>query len=453
MRGLYVMVMKKKYLNTLIAIALLGALYGGFTYWEKRKAAEPAKPDSTSSSEKLFAVESGHVKSLTIKPREGEVVTCQRDGASWTITEPKKLAADASAIDSLLTSLTGDPLDQVVDPKPANLKDFGLDSPSVTLDVTTDAKPAKFTLTLGDDTPTSGGVYAQVAGNPRVFTVASFLKSSLDKKMFDLRDKRILSLAKGQINRIEVAGKSKHWTLAKNPEGVWDLVLPPAVRADRFLAEGIVSRLESGTMQSVAAEDKKTIGKFGFSSPEVTIKVGGAGATETLTLGKKENEKYYAMNSALDPVFTLDSSFLADFQKDASDLRSKDLFTFSTYEVNRLEVETSAGKRTFEKQPQNKWKQTAPAAKDVPTEKVEALLNKLRDLRTDSFPSGENLEPFGLTKPAYRFKVQFGDKNETENVECAQAGDHAYARRSTDVLASEISKTILQDIEKALKEL
>ncbi|MBI4166195.1 MAG: DUF4340 domain-containing protein [Acidobacteria bacterium] len=443
--------MKKKYLHTLIAAAVLAALVGAAAYWEKRKAAEPAKPESTPSSERLFPVDAKNVQAFTVK--NSETVTCQREGEGWKITAPKKLAADGSAIESLLTSLVEASVDQVVDSKPAALHDFGLDTPSVTVEVTTNAKPDKFTLSLGDETPTGGGVYAQAAGNPRVITVGSFLKTSLNKNTFDLRDKRIVSIPSGQVNRIEVVSKSDHWTLAKDPQGIWDLILPPAVRADRFTAEGIVSRIENGKMQSVVAEDKKNTGKYGFALPEVTIHVSGAGKTQTLTVGKVESGHYYAMNSGLDPVFTLDSGFLTDYQKKASDLRAKDLFTFSTFEVKRLEVVSPAGSRTFEKQAGSKWKQTAPAAKDVSTEKVEALLDKLRDLRAESFPGGEKLDQYGLTKPAYRFKTAFGDKNETETVEASKAGEHSYARRSTDILASEISKTALDEIDKALKEL
>jgi len=444
--------MKKRYLNTLIAVALLGAIYAGFTYWDKRKGSE-SKSETSTSQEKLFAIDSSHVKLFTIKPREGEAVTCRREGANWVIVQPKELAADSSAVTSLLSSLTNATVDQVVDRKPANLKDFGLDSPALSLEIATDTKPEKFDLRLGDETPTSGGVYAQVAGSPRVVTLASYLKSSLDKKVFDLRDKRAVTIPAGQLQRIEVQAKAKHFTLAKNPEGVWDLVLPPAVRADRFVVEGMVNRLENLQMQSVAAEDKKNTGKYGLGAPELTLKLGGPGVTQTLTLGKKEGERYYAVNSALDPVFTLDSTSISEFQKDPSDLRAKDLFTFSAFEVKRLEIETPSGSRTFERQPQNKWKQTAPAAKDVPTDKVEALLSALRDLRAESFPKGEKLEEFGLTKPPYRFKAQLGDKNETEIVELAKVGARVYGRREHDALASELSKTALDDIEKALKEL
>jgi hypothetical protein len=444
--------MKRKYLNTLVAVALLGAVYAGFTYWDKRKGSE-SKSETSTPQDKLFAIDSSHVKSFTIKPRGGEAVTCQREGANWAIVEPKKLAADSSAVTSLLSSLTNATVDQVVDQKPANLKDFGLNLPAVTLEITTDAKPQKFELRLGDETPTSSDVYAQVAGSPRVVTLASYLKSSFDKKMFDLRDKRAMTIPAGQLQRIEVQAKAKHFTLAKNPEGVWDLALPPAVRADRFVVEGMVNRLENLQMQSVAAEDKRNTGKYGLDAPELTLKLGGPGLTQTLTLGKREGERYYAVSSALDPVFTLDSSFATEFQKDPSDLRAKDLFTFSAFEVKRLEIEPPSGSRTFERQPQNKWKQTAPAAKDVPTDKVEALLSVLRDLRAESFPKSEKLEEFGLTKPAYRFKAQFGDKNETETVELAKVGERVYGRREHDALASELSKTALDDVQKALKEL
>jgi hypothetical protein len=443
----------RRYLPTLIAIALLAALVGGALYWEKRKESQPPKPESGASAEKLFPVEAKSVQSFTVRNASGETITCQREGEGWVITSPRKLAADSATIDSMLTSLTGTSVDQIVDPQPAALDVFGLTTPEVVFEVTTNAKPEKFNLSLGDETPTGGGLYALVEGSPRVITVASHLKSTLGKSLFDLRDKRIVTIPSGQINRIEVSSRSARWTLVKNPQGIWDLLLPPAVRADRFTAEGIVSRLESGRMQSVEAEDKKGLGKFGLNAPEATVRVTGGGMTQTLVLGQKEDGHYHAMNSALDPVFTVDGSFMTDYEKKAEDLRAKDLFTFSTFEVKRLDVTTPAGARTFEKQAGNKWKQTAPAAKDVPTEKVEALLDKLRDLRAESFPPGEKLDAFGLSKPPYRFKALFGDPNETEEVEAAKSGEHCYARRTTDILASEIAKTALDELEKALKEL
>jgi len=442
--------MKKKYLNTLVALALLGAVWGAMTYWEKRKSAEPEK---TEKQEKLLSVESSHVQSVSVRPRDGEGVVCRRESGKWAIVEPKKVAADQSAVDSLVSALTDASIDQAVEPPPKNLGDFGLDQPALSVEVSTDTKPEKATILFGDDTPTGGGVYAQLAGNPRVVILPRFTKTSLTKTLFDLRDKRVLTLEENQLMRLGVEAKGTRWALVKNPEGTWNLDLPPLVRADRFTVEGLVNRLKSATMRSIVAEEKKNPGQYGFGAPELRIQASGPGGNQTLLVGQKNDADYFATNSVLDPVFTLDAGFLTQFQKQPDDLRDKDLFSFSSFEVKRVEVEAPSGPRVFEKKEEKKWKQTAPAAKDVSTDKLEALLNHLRDLRADSFPRGTNLEAFGLAKPAYRFKVQFGDKNEEQAVEASKVGEHVYARRSTDAVACEVSSSTLDDIEKALKEL
>ena len=445
--------MKKKYLQTLTALVLLGILGGVMMYLDKRQSREAAKTESKPST-KVVALDTNQIQAFTIRPRDGEAITCERTGGNWSIVEPRKLAADASAVSSLLSSLTSATFDEVIADHPPQLKDFGLDPPAVAFEVSANGKPDKTTLLLGDDTPTSGAVYAQVSGNPRVFTLPTYLKSSLSKTLFDLRDRRAVTLDVDQLQRLQVKSKDKGFTLAKNTQGAWELVLPPPVRTDRYAADEIVGRLRNLSMQTIAADDKKKPGEYGFGAPSLRLELQAPGGSQTLVLGKqdKEGNRYFATNSVLEPVFTLPADFLTSFQRDASDLRSKDLFSFSMFDVNRLEVDTPAGRRVFERQ-NNKWKQTAPSPKDEPTEKVESLLNRLHDLRATAFPKGENLAALGLAKPAYRFKAQFGDKNEMEIVEAAKAGEHAYARRSTDPVASEVTKTSLEDIEKALSEL
>jgi hypothetical protein len=294
-----------------------------------------------------------------------------------------------------------------------------------------------------------------VAGNPRVVTLASYLKSNLEKTLFDLRDRRALTLEADQLRKIELDSKGKKWTLEKNPEGIWDLVLPPPVRADRFAVDGLLSQLRGLTMQSISAEDKKSQAAYGLGSPELRLQLTGSGGTQTLVLGKKDKEgdRYFAVNSALPPVFTLNSAFLTEFQKDPADLRSKDLFSYSNFDVKRVEIDSPKGHSVFELQKDNQWKQTGGGSKTAPAAKMDTLLTRLRDLRASTFPKGSDLAPLGLTKPSYRFKVQFGEKNQTETLEISKIGEHVYARLSTDPLACEMSKSTFDDVEKALGDL
>jgi hypothetical protein len=442
--------MRKQYWNTLVALAVLGALWAGFRLYDRRKTREAAKTESK-PAEKVLPVESDRIRAFTLTPRDGEAFTCARDGKSWVISEPSKLAADQTAVTSWLGSLTSATVDDVVDAHPSNLKDYGLDPPATLIEVSTETKPADFTLRLGDQTPTSSGVYAQIAGNPRVVSLPSYDKSSLEKTLFDLRDKRVVTLDIDQISRIEAQSKDKRWTLEKNPDGVWDLALPPPVRADRSSVDGIVSQLRNLTMQAVVSEDKKEAGKYGLDSPILRLTMKALQDTQTLTLGKKDGERYDAMNSALDPIFTVEGSFLNQFQKDPADLRDKSLFSFLAFDVKRLELDTPKGHWAFEQQ-NNKWKETEPKAKEIPNDKMETLINGVHALRAESFPKAGagNLAAFGLNKPAYSFKVQFGDKKQTETVQAAKVDDKVYARRDTDPLPSQLAATALDDIEKAL---
>jgi hypothetical protein len=446
--------MKKRYLNTLIALVVLAALWGAFTYIDRRQSRRGSKIEAP-KEEKIFPLDSKHITSLTFRPRDGEAVTCQHEGDTWAIAEPRKLAADQGTLSTVLNNLTTATVDEVVDPHPSDLKQFGLDPPTYSLEVSTDLKPPKFTLLLGDDTPTSGGIYAQVAGNPRVLTLASYLKSNFEKTLFDLRDRRALTLEADQLRKIVAEAKGKKWTLEKNPEGVWDLVLPPPVRADRFAVDGLLSQLRSLSMQSIAAEDKKNEAPYGLGSPELRLELRGPGGAQTLLLGKKDKEdnRHFAVNSALSPVFTLNSTFLTEFQKDPADLRSKDLFSYSNYDVKRIEIDSAKGHSAFELQKDNQWKQTGGGSKAVPSAKMDTLLTRLRDLRASTFPKGADLAPLGLTKPGYRFKVQFGEKSQTETLEIAKVGEHVYARLATDPLACELSKSAFDDVEKALSDL
>ena len=443
--------MRKKYLNTLIALAVLAALWGITTYLDRRANRASSKLEIP-KEEKIFALDSKHITSIAFHPREGEGVTCQHDGGTWTIAEPRNLSADQGTLSTVLNGLTTATVDEVVDAHPSDLKQFGLNPPTFSLEVSTDSNPPKFTLLLGDETPTSSGIYAQVAGNPRVVTVASYLKSNLERSLFDLRDRRALTLEADQLRKIEVDTKGKKWTLEKNPEGVWDFVLPPPVRADRFAVDGLISQLRGLTMQSIAAEDKKSLAAYGLNAPELRLQLTGPGGVQTIVLGKKDKEgdRHFAVNSALLPVFTLNSTFLTEFQKDPADLRSKDLFSYSNYDVKRIEIDSPKGHSAFELGKDNQWKQTGGGSKTTPTAKMDTLLTRLRDLRASSFPKGSDLAPLGLTKPAYRFKVQFGEKNQSETVELSKVGEHAYARLATDPLGCEISKSAFDDVEKAL---
>jgi hypothetical protein len=445
--------MKTKYLKTLLALAVLAAVWGGSIYWNRRLKKASAK-STLAHRQKLFPLKSKDVESFTLRPRQGAAISCARQQGKWEIVQPRQLPADATNVGGFLNSLTGATVHEVVASHPASLKDYGLDPPAETIEITTDATPHTFTLLLGDSTPTNSGLYAQVAGKPQVVTLASYMKASLEKSLFDLRDKRAVTLDIDQLQKIQVSSKGTSYTLVKNPEGAWDLMLPPAVRADHFSTADMVDDLRGLQMQSILEETKKDLPKYGLNAPRMTLRLSGAGQTQTLLIGKKDNGNYDAMNTALDPIFTLGSDFFADFDKSPDQLRDKSLFSFSTFDAKKVEITTPKGHWVFQQQ-NNQWKETTPSGKNEASDKIENLIDQLSGLQATSFPTSDptNLAAYGLTHPEYRFQVTYGAKNRTQTVEASKVGGHSYARRSTDSVPSEISSSDLSKIEKDLASL
>ncbi|MGH9378055.1 MAG: DUF4340 domain-containing protein [Terriglobia bacterium] len=461
--------MSKRYLKSLIAIIVLLVLWFSFTRWNKHKGREEAQKARQTSAQKLLAAASNQIDSFTLTTRDGATFTCAKQGNTWSITQPQPISADQSKINSFLQSLTSATEDQQIASNPSSLKDYGLDPPAETLAVTTATIPRRFTLRLGDETPTSSGVYAQVAGRPDIFTVTDDVKTALEKKLFDLRDTRAVTLSSDQISRIQVKNGNQSYTLAKNPDGVWDVSLPVSVRADHFTVEGLTDSLQSLTMQSIVSETKKDDPKYGFSKPTLTADLITPSGSQTLVIGKKADQGYYAMNSALAPVFTLDESSVSQFQKSASDFRDKNLFSWDMFDVKSFEVTTPKGHWAFE-QNKNQWKQTAPASKSMPSDDVNAFLSALRSLQAASFPAAQpgqagqagqpgqtgqtgKMNQFGFNQPSYTFKVTFGAKNQTEVVDVAEANGKDYARRDSDALPSEVSQSTLAAIENTFQKI
>ncbi|MGH9326468.1 MAG: DUF4340 domain-containing protein [Terriglobia bacterium] len=452
--------MTRRYLNTLIAIIILVVLWFFFTGWNKHKSRVEQKKEASTAAQKILPLAPSRVQAFTLTSRDGKTFTLERkgqkgqNGESWNIVSPRPIDADQGKVAGFLQSLTGATVAQVVAAHPADLKEFGLDPPGETIRVSANSTPRQFTLLLGDDTPTSTGAYAQVVGDPRVFTLSTDTKTSLEKTLFDLRDTQVVTLDTDQINRIVVNSGKQSYTLVKNPEGVWEVSLPPDVRADHFTVEGLVDSLQSMTMQSIASQEKTDGAKYGLAAPAVTIKLTAPGGSQELLVGKKTSQGYYAMNSALSPIFTLDQDSVSQFQKNASDFRDKNLFSWDMFGVHRFAVTTPKGRWAFE-QNKNQWKETAPAAKAASSDNVNAFLSALRGLQASSFPEAKNgdMNQFGFNHSLYTVKVNFGSKNQTETAEVAKEGDKIYARRNADPLPSELTASDLKSVEDAFNKL
>ena len=172
----------------LIAVGLLAVL-GGATWWSNKKQASASK--STDTTTKVLSIPADQVQEVRVK-NPAQTLDLRRDNGKWQITQPEALPADQDTVGSLVGTFSALNADTVVEAKAADLAPYGLTNPK--LDVQIVKKDGKTdNLLIGDETPTGSGSYAKLANDARVFTIGSFVKTSIDKTPNDLRDKRLLT--------------------------------------------------------------------------------------------------------------------------------------------------------------------------------------------------------------------------------------------------------------------
>src|SRR2546430_7467356 len=213
----------------LLTASFLLLLLTGVLWWSNKRAAKADKEPIESTTTKLVGIPEDQLQEIEIKRRSGETVRLQRNDSKWQITAPKSLPADADAVSSMLSTLSSLSSDRTIEDKATSLEQYGLTQPAIELDITEKNKKTS-KLLVGDDTPAGIAVYAAIAGDPRVFALSTYKKSSLDKSTNDLRDKRLLTFDSDKVSSIELTAKKQTIVFGRSKDE-WQIVKPKPFRA------------------------------------------------------------------------------------------------------------------------------------------------------------------------------------------------------------------------------
>jgi hypothetical protein len=427
----------------LVAAAVLLALTGALYWSDHHKPSETTSASSSSTgaeapAPKILTLKDSDVSAIAIKKKGADEVALSKDvSGKWQITAPKPLAADQDAVSSLVSTVSSLSSERLVDEKPADVKQFGLAEPALEVDVTTKDKTQK--LLLGDDTPTASAVFAALSGDPRVFTIASYTKTSLDKSSADLRDKRLLTADFDKLTQIELTAKKQNVTFARDKD-TWQILKPKPLRADNFSVEDLSRKLKDAKMDTSAAtaDEKKTAAAFAAGTLVATAKITGASGTQELQV-RKNKDDYYAKSSAVPGIYKVSLDLGTGLDKSLEDFRNKKLFDFGFTDITKLEVHDGAKAVYLSKGGQDWW---LDGKKMDPTS-VETLVDKVRELSASKFIDS------GFTTPAIELSVTSQEGKRTEKVSIAKSGDNYIAKRENEPALYELPATTITDLQKS----
>src|SRR6266852_4466277 len=424
----------------LMIAAVVLAVLSGALYWSNRHpASENTAKASIDTPPKILTLKQEDISKIEIKKKGGEELDLSKDGGGkWQITAPKPLGADQDAVSSVLSTVSSLNADRLVEDKAGDVSQYGLAQPALELDVTSkDGKPQK--LFLGDDTPAGSAVFAKLEGDPRVFTIASYNKSSIDKTASDLRDKRLLTVDFDKLSQIELATKKQDIEFGRNKQE-WQIVKPKPLRADNFQVEEIVRKLREAKMDvsTADADAKKAAAAFASATPVATAKVTDAASTQELQI-RKSKDDYYAKSTAVPGIYKVSSDLGKELDKNLDDFRNKKLFDFGYDDPGKVELHDGAKAYFLTKGGQDWW---SADSKKMDASSVQSLIDKIRELSATKFPDS------GFTSPALEVAVTSNDGKRVEKVLVCKSGDNYIAKRGNEPALYQLDSASVADLQK-----
>lgn len=420
----------------LIASAVLAVLAAA-VWWTNRHKKEDSE---TKKSPELWALGQDEITSVEIARRDGERTRIEKgqDGA-WRIVSPEPLPADKDAISNFVSSAAKVEADKVVEEKPEDLAAFGLKEPYARLLVTTKDGRTR-TLLLGDDAPVGGGAFAKLDGDAKVYLLASWTKSGLDKLAVDLRDKRLMTFDRDRIVRVEIARGKDAFELSKNAQGNWVISRPQTFRADGWSVDDYVRRLQDLKLDPLLTSDQKADLKKQFESgtATVTVQVTDAAGTQKLEL-RKNKDKYYARSSAVEGFHLVQEFDAKALDKGLDDFRNKKLFDFGFNDPSKIEYRSEKRKLVLTKSGE-KWEADGRTMDNVG---VQSLIDRLRELSATGFPAG------GFTSPVIEIAVT---AKTAEKVLISKAGDKYIAKREGEPALYELTAGSIEELDRTAQD-
>lgn len=384
----------KKNIIYFCVLILIGAFY--FLYISK---IEKKKEEKKILKKKIFILPEDKISYIELKD-DGKEIICVRENGEWKI-KPQNFEADKQEIKNLLEKILKIEKERDLGTI-ENPEEFGLKNGNKK--ITIGSPGAKFSLFIGDESPTESYFYA-TKDKKNLFLISKWdVKDILEKKVFDLRDKRIIGveIEKEKITGIEIErGKRKY--VLKKEKGYWKILKPLEDLADKSKIEDIISDLKDEKIKSFV--EKADMRKTGLAKPSAVLKIFIGNRSYSLTFGNEKDGEIFAKNSLKPYIFTIDKKILEDIPENASELREKDVFTFNKGDVIAIEIKNKKEQFTLIKK-DDKWK-IEKGKKKISKEKVDDFIDDLLFLQIEDFLkySPSSLKKMGLENPEIKISA------------------------------------------------
>lgn len=247
--------------------------------------------------------------------RNGLTIDLVRHGIDqWEMAAPLNVTAAASWMNLIFANLTGMRVVKFVEDKRKGDAKYGLDRPSLAVEVVLEKDRVLPTVLFGKKTDSD--YYFTKKGDPGVYTVAGTTFDNLAKSAEELRDKQMFYFDPNEAEGLTVDHGGRKLSFAKK-DGHWKS--DDSKHGTEETANNVLNKLKTLYADKWLERNGANLGKYGLGRPStrIVVKLAGKNRTASLLLGEKVKgqELYYAKLGEDRWVCQVPASFRSDIEQ------------------------------------------------------------------------------------------------------------------------------------------
>lgn len=282
--------------------------------------------ESREKAKLICALKAEKINKIRLRNEYG-TFDLERKKDKWRLTKPITDWAEGWTVSELLDTITKAKADQKISPLPQDISPYGLDKPRIEVSLYTKAKT--FFLQLGSDTPDSAHVYALTGDKQAIYLLDSRLVWTLNKKLEDLRDKRIFDFDPARVIKIAIKGENTNIILKKE-KNLWKLEAPFVARADDGEVEDLLYTLQTERIKSF---------KQVKYTPELKVEIWQTGVQKPIWLKlKKEKERLIGESNYHPTSFILNKDLWQSLSRSPAFFKDRHILHFKKEDIAQVEI-------------------------------------------------------------------------------------------------------------------
>jgi hypothetical protein len=238
-----------------------------------------------------------------------------------------------------------------------------------------------------------------------------------EKQEAEQRAKKVFQFSVDQVNALEILARIKA-PVRLVKEAQWRIIEPIQAEVDPASLNGVLNALETLQRDKDLTEALgDQLRAFGLQEPALVLRFKIGDGWRELAVGdlNPAGDAYYAKTGDSNTVFLMARGNWAIFDRQANELRRRQLFSFDPRAVTALDINWQGAEHILvTKDAAGIWKSTDHPDKAIKTSKVDHVLDQVHWLRAVDFlaESPQDLKPHGLDPPLVTVRLHLKEGQE-----------------------------------------